>query len=128
VTEAQLIALNATPPAVTYTDPATGNQIDGVIPHQVPLSWMKTMDVGFAWVGRFWHERLTLTPGVNFFNVFNFSNFDAPGNTLSGALSGLPGSLNGTTAALRTNRIGNGSGIFNLGSPRAIEWQLKLQF
>jgi hypothetical protein len=117
VTESQLLLLGATPPVVPT-----------VVPGQVPLSWMKTMDMGVAWVGRFWHERLTLTPGVNFFNVFNFSNFDAPGNTLSGALSGLPGSLNGTTAALRTNRVGNGSGIFNLGSPRAIEWQLKLQF
>jgi hypothetical protein len=91
---------------------------------------MKTMDVGFSWVGHFWHERLTLTPGVNFFNVFNFVNFDAPGNTLSGALSGFPGSLNGTNSDPKNhaNRIGNGSGIFNSGSPRVVEWGLKLQF
>jgi hypothetical protein len=127
MTEAQLIALGATPPVVTYTN-AAGLQVPGVLPGQVPLSWLKTMDVGFAWVGHFLHERLTVTPGVNFFNVFNFVNYDSPGNTLSGALSGLPGSLNGTNGALRTNRIGAGSGIFNFGSPRVIEWGLKLQF
>jgi Carboxypeptidase regulatory-like domain len=129
MTQAQLIALGATPPAVTWlSNPVTGATTPGVIPGQVGLSWMRTMDVGFAWVGHFWHERLTLTPGVNFFNVFNFVNYDPAGSTLSGALSGDPGALNGTNPALRTNRISNGSGIFNLGSPRTIEWNLKLQF
>ena len=126
-TAAELIALGATPPTVTYTN-AAGNAVPGVIPGEVGLGWMKTMDLGVAWVGKFWHERLTLTPGVNFFNVFNFANFDPPGNTLSGVLNGGPGSLNGTVYAGRSDRISNGSGIFNLGSPRTIEWNLKFTF
>jgi hypothetical protein len=116
-TMANLIALGATPPAVAA--PPNG---------QVPLSWLKATDMQLSWVGHFWHERLTFTPSVGFYNVFNFANFDPAGNTLSGALSGGAGSINGTTAADRANRIGNGSGVYGLGAPRVIEWGLKLQF
>ena len=117
ITSAQLIALNATPQALT---PA--------ISHAVPLSWMKTTDIQVSWVGRFWHERLTLTPSVGFYNAFNFVNFDPAGNTLSGALNGQAGAIGYTNGTNRSNRIGNGSGVFGLGAPRVIEWGLKLNF
>src|SRR5271166_5787609 len=66
-------------------------------------------------------------PGVGFYNLFNFSNFDLPPNVLAGVLNGTPGSINGTTAALRvTNRVGAGTGVFNLGAPRAMEFGMRI--
>jgi hypothetical protein len=119
ITSAQLIALGATPPAISP-----------VVPGQVGLSWLRATDIQFSWVGHFWHERLTLVPSVGFYNAFNFVNFDPAGNTLSGGLSGAPGTINGTDGnpVNRTNRIGAGSGVYALGAPRVIEWGLKLQF
>jgi hypothetical protein len=71
---------------------------------------------------------------VGFFNLFNFRNWDASGNTMSGALSGGAGSINGTFGngvngtGTRSNAIGTGTGVFSLGAPRAIEWQVKFSF
>ena len=63
------------------------------------------------------------------FNAFNMSNFDAPKNTLTGNLNTGAGSVNGSTPAdhLR-NRTLPGTGVFDLGSPRVIEFGLKLKF
>ena len=136
ITESQLIALGATPSTITYVDPSdpTGaTLIPGVIPREVGPSWMKTVDLQISWVGHV-GERLTIEPSVGFFNVFNFRNWDASGNTLSGALSGAGGSINGTFGngvngiGTRTNAIGTGTGVFSLGAPRAIEWGLKFTF
>jgi hypothetical protein len=126
ITESQLIALGGTPQPITYSL-ADGTQVNGVVPGQVPLGWMKTVDFELSWIGHV-GERLTITPSVAFFNVFNFKNYDPAGNTLSGALNGLPGSISGTTADEQTNAIGSGSGVFGLGAPRVIEWGLKFQF
>ena len=99
-----------------------------VVPGQVGLGWLKAFDLEFSWVGHFWHERLTLQPSVNFYNLFNFSNFDSAANALTGQLNGTPGSINGTVQAGRPDRIGAGTGVFAFGAPRTIEWGLKLQF
>jgi Carboxypeptidase regulatory-like domain len=124
-TQADLIALGATPPALAPT-----------APNNVAYGWLKTMDVQFSWVGRFWHERLTIQPSVGFYNVFNFANFDSPGNALSGLL-GLaangPASASSISGASstdpnRSDRIGVGSGLFQFGQPRVIEWGLKFSF
>jgi hypothetical protein len=62
-----------------------------------------------------------LQPGVSFFNAMNFANFDAPKNTLSGVLNRQPGTENGTAGRQPENlRIGTGSGVLGLGSPRVI--------
>jgi hypothetical protein len=72
---------------------------------------------------------IQLQPGVGFYNLFNFANFDLPPNVLAGVLNGTPGSINGTTAALRvTNRVGAGTGVFNLGAPRAMEFGMRIAF
>jgi len=99
-----------------------------VVPGQVGLGWLKAFDVEFSWVGHFFHERLTIQPSVNFYNVFNFSNFDSAANALAGQLNGTSGSINGTLQAGRPDRIGAGTGVFAFGAPRTIEWGLKLQF
>jgi hypothetical protein len=122
----QLQALGGVTQPVTYTA-ADGSTQLGVIPNQVNLGWFKATDIKFSWVGHI-KERFTIEPSVGFFNIFNFSNFDSVGNNLVGTLSGTSGSINGTIQAGRPDRIGVGSGAFNFGSPRVIEWGLKLNF
>jgi hypothetical protein len=105
-----------------------------VLPGQINNAWFKGTDFEFSYVGHI-KERLTITPSVSFFNVFNFANYDSAGNALVGTLNQTAGSINGTLAdsnplspGPRPDRIGVGSGAFNFGSPRVIEWGLKLQF
>ena len=74
-------------------------------------------------------EPLTIEPNVAIYNLFNFANFDLPGNTLSGLLLGSAGTVNGTNYADHNiNRVGVGSGVFALGSPRQIEFGLRISF
>ncbi|MGA7853391.1 MAG: carboxypeptidase regulatory-like domain-containing protein [Candidatus Acidiferrales bacterium] len=117
ITPAQLIALGATPPSIS-APPS----------NEVGLDWLRAFDLQVGWVGHFFQERLTVEPSVGIFNLFNFVNYDAPGYTLNGALNGQPGSINGTTPATRSNRIGAGSGVFAFGAPRAVEFGLKFNF
>lgn len=95
---------------------------------QVDLSWMRTFDLKLAWSHNF-KERLTFEPSVGIYNAFNFANFDLPGNRLTGLLLGSAGSVNGTTYTdHNVNRVGVGSGVFALGSPRQIEFGLTITF
>jgi hypothetical protein len=74
-------------------------------------------------------ERVTVKPSVGFYNIFNFANFDLPTNPMSGLLAGTAGTINGTDpAAHNTNRVGVGTGVYSLGSPREIEFSLKILF
>jgi hypothetical protein len=66
---------------------------------------------------------------VGFYNLFNFANFDLPGNMMNGLLTGAVGQINGTTAQGRNvNRVGVGTGVYSLGAPRQIEFGLRLTF
>jgi hypothetical protein len=61
--------------------------------------------------------------------VFNFANFDLPPNVLSPYLTGTPGSVGGTTYTGTQNvRVGAGTGVYGLGSPRVAEFNLKISF
>ncbi len=101
------------------------------------MGWLRDFDTSLSWVYKI-RERVELEPGVSFFNVLNFANFDGPANPLSGALTALPangvpnyipGTLNGTSGEQpSSNRLGLGSGVFGLGSPRVMEFSLKLNF
>ncbi len=74
-------------------------------------------------------ESMTLEPSVSIYNAFNQSNLDGPGNTLSGVLNSGPGSVNDSTSTDHlTTRILPGSGVFDLGSPRVLEFGLKFTF
>ncbi|MFZ0198557.1 MAG: hypothetical protein WAL05_05130, partial [Candidatus Sulfotelmatobacter sp.] len=96
--------------------------------NEAGMGWLRALDVNFSWIYKY-KEHFQLEPGVSFFNVMNFSNFDGPGNPLSGVLSGTPGSVNGTSGEqASSNRLGLGSGVFALGSPRVLEFSLKLSF
>jgi hypothetical protein len=111
-------------------------QLLGAVAPLVPLApsneanqdWLKAFDVSLNWVYRF-KDRVEIQPEVSCFNVLNFSNFNGPGNPLNGQLNGNLGSVNGTAGeAPNWNRIGLGSGVFALGSPRMLEFELKLRF
>ncbi len=95
---------------------------------QVDLSWLRALDLRLSWV-RAVRDKVTIETSAAFYNLFNFANFDLPGNSLNGALTGAPGQINGTTRAGHdVNRIGVGTGVYSLGAPRQIEFGLRVSF
>ena len=120
MTQAQLFALGG-----TYNG---GVPLPLAPPDQVNMSWLRTFDSSITWNYRI-KERFTISPSVSAFNIFNFVNFDLPTSEMSGLLTGQPGSINGTNYLNHfTNRVGAGTGVYTLGSPRQIEFGLKLVF
>jgi len=111
-------------------------QLGGVIqPLDVPtgpvqsLGWLKTIDLSLAYPRKI-GENFTIEPSVTIFNAFNMSNFDSsPRNSLNGFLNTGAGSVNDSTQADHNRfRTLPGTGVFNLGSPRVIEFGMKLKF
>jgi hypothetical protein len=103
--------------------PAGQVNMDPLRDWDMKVSWSKTV------------ERFTLEPTVGFYNILNFANFDLPGptvmrGTLQNAGSSVPtGFVNSTTYGDRlSNRVGTGTGVFGLASPRAVEFSLNLNF
>lgn len=120
-TLAQLQAIGAVMPALQMP---TSNEVG--------LGWLKTFDFKLAYPRKI-GETFVIEPSISIFNAFNNANFDLPGNTLSGVLNlqgdtTTTGSVNNTTAATRTTRVGPGSGVFDLGAPRVFEFGLKFNF
>jgi hypothetical protein len=94
----------------------------------VGLAWLRDVDLSFGWKYVI-KERVSIQPSIGFFNVFNFANFDLPPNILSPYLSGTAGSIGGTTYSGTQNvRVGAGTGVYGLGSPRVAEFGLKIGF
>ncbi len=92
------------------------------------MGWLRALDVSLNWIYKV-KDKVEVQPGVSFYNLMNFANFDGPLTGLTGGLSGTPGSVNGTQGEQpASNRLGLGSGVFALGSPRALEFSLKLSF
>ena len=117
MTAQQLILLGGVAPTVT---PAPAGQVD--------YSWLKTFDATLAWSYNI-KERVTIKPSIGAYNLFNFVNFDLPTSMMSGLLNGTTGAINGTNYAGHfTNRVGAGTGVFTLGSPRQVEFGLKVVF
>jgi hypothetical protein len=117
--ESQLRALGA-----VYNN---GFQIAPAPAGQVGLDPFYNTDLRFSWALRI-KERVSIQPMIEIFNVFNIANFDPPGNRLGAFLDGSPGSINGTTQGLRSNRYGLGSGSFAPGIPRAFQFGLRVEF
>jgi hypothetical protein len=100
---------------------------------QVNMDPLRDLDMKFSWTHSV--ERFTLEPSVGFYNILNFANFDLPGPTamrgvLQNAGTGVPtGYVNSTTYSERlSDRVGTGTGVFSLASPRAVEFSLNLSF
>jgi Carboxypeptidase regulatory-like domain len=106
------------------------------VPHAVGLDWLRVFDLKLSWPVKI-KDKLRIEPSMGIFNLFNFANFDLPGNTQGGVLSGTasngqeviaPNVVGGTDYAHRTNRATIQSGTFALGAPRSFEWGLRLSF
>jgi hypothetical protein len=113
---------------------ALGGVANGGIPlptapgDQVNFSWLKTFDATLAWSYNI-KERVTIKPSIGVYNLLNFVNFDLPTSMMSGLLTGQTGSINGTNYAGHfANRVGAGTGVYTLGSPRQVEFGLKIVF
>jgi hypothetical protein len=122
-TQAQLTALRATapfivvPPAGQFTNPA-----------------FKSLDVAVSWPLRV-GERFNIEPTARFFNVLNFANFQPVSGQLSYYYPGPgqpttagPGSANGTPPGASRDVLRIGSGIYNYGAPRQLEFGVRLTF
>ena len=97
---------------------------------QASLGNLRDFAVKASWVLKV-KEWFQIEPSASFFNIFNFANFDPNNAALSGILDASVGSLNGTANTLdnrNRNRIGPGSGVFSSGSPRQLEFGLKITF
>ena len=97
---------------------------------QMTFPWLRAFDFKASWIYRI-HERFTLEPSVNMYNIFNFSNFVLPPGVPTGWLNEGSGSINSVvagSASAQTFRVGAGTGVFGLGAPRVIEWGMRLTF
>lgn len=128
-TAAQLAQIGAVAPVV---NPAPADQL--------PFTWTKDVDFKIAWPHKF-RDRFTVEPSVSFYNIFNFSNFSQPPGVMSGWLNpvggNITGSINSTHTSLQPGessiesdafRVGAGTGVFGLASPRVAEFALKVTF
>lgn len=123
-TQGQLQTLGAVVPTI-QTAPAN-NAANG---------YYKDVDTVLSWPIKI-REGLTIQPSISFFNVFNFVNYGLLGGSTSvvpnTALSGAPGSINGTVSGVNVNtntyRVGRGSGVFAVGAPRESEFGLRIDF
>jgi hypothetical protein len=129
----QLQALGGVIGGNTPTATAAYGPLQLAPPGAIGQAWLRTFDASLSW-GYKVKERVEIRPGVSFFNLFNFSNFDGAAVPFSTILNGQVGSPNGTTSALEHGATGNflrlglGSGVNALGAPRAIEFELKVAF
>jgi len=114
-TQAQLVQLGAAAP---QTSAAPNGQVanDTFISTDIQLSYF------YRPTRRF--EGFSVEPRIGIYNLFNVANY----GQLSGVLDGSAGSVNGTTQALRVNRITLGTGLYGFGAPRMMEWGLKIHF
>ncbi len=95
----------------------------------------KSLDAAISWPFRV-KERFNIEPSARFYNVLNFANFQpligqlayyypGPGQPVAAGA----GSANGTVGSGRdVLRLGSGSGTYNYGSPRQMEFGVKITF
>jgi len=103
-------------------------------PHQVGNAPLFTFDMTIAYEVKpikAW-ESFRIQPQVTFFNLFNHPNYNDALSLLAETIDANEGSINQVTSAQRRQDrvgfIGLGSGAFAFGSPRTVEFGLKVSF
>jgi hypothetical protein len=126
---AQLQALGGVSPIICPPPPTSQAGCNNDPGNQVDFGWLRATDLKLGWRHTI-KERFTVEPSVGIFNLFNFANFNLPPTTMFGVLNGAgTGSINGTTRSdEEAYRVGNGTGVYSLGSQRQIEFGLRLTF
>ncbi|HEV2470966.1 MAG TPA: carboxypeptidase regulatory-like domain-containing protein [Candidatus Sulfotelmatobacter sp.] len=103
---------------------------------QLLFPWVKAFDFRLGWSHTF-ADRVKVEPSIGFFNIFNFANFNLPPGTMDGWLNAGTSSINSVHTMIQpgetgpeanTYRVGVGTGVFGLGSPRVTEFGLKISF
>ncbi len=125
----QLAQLGAVAPTITNL----------AAPDQLTFPWVKAFDFRLSWSHTF-YERLKIEPSVGVFNLFNFASFNQPPGAMSGWLT-AGGSINSVHSQIQCPvgvcetgpesnvfRTGNGTGVFGQGTPRAMEFGLRVTF
>ncbi|HXM66072.1 MAG TPA: carboxypeptidase regulatory-like domain-containing protein [Candidatus Acidoferrum sp.] len=126
-TASQLAAIGATPPIISQAPS-----------DQLAIPWVRAMDFKLSWSHRF-AERVTVEPSLGIYNLFNFTNYNIPPSAMNawvdagGAGSSVnsvhttpqPGEIGPESLVYRT---GLGTGVFGLGSPRVMEFGMRLTF
>lgn len=124
-TDAQMQELGAVTPTIA-TAPA----------NQMNNAWLRTFDATLSYPIKF-GERASIEPTFSAYNLFNFAYFGNLGGTLESvsslgqsAAGTAPQSANTTAGFYERDslRVANGSGTFQQGSPRELEFSLKLNF
>lgn len=108
--------------------------------HPISNSALRVFDMNASYpisLKRF-REGLSIEPGVNVYNVFNMSNFGSPSGTVltqadaGGAVNNSqPGYLAGPNSQSVLDsqfRVERAAGTFDQGSPRSMEFSLKVNF
>ena len=129
MTLAQLQGLGGVSPIICPPPPTSQAGCSNSPGSQVNFGWLRATDLKLAWRHTIM-ERFTFEPSVGIFNLFNFANFNLPPTTMFGVLNGAgTGSINGTTRSdEEAFRVGNGTGVYSLGSQRQLEFGLRLTF
>jgi hypothetical protein len=129
MTLSQLQSLGGVAQPVCPPPPTSDPNCPNSAGSQVNFGWLRAADLKLAWRYTI-KERFGIEPSVGFYNLFNFANFNLPPNTMNGILFGPgSGSINGTTRSDQESfRVGNGTGVYSLGSQRQIEFGLRLTF
>jgi hypothetical protein len=120
-TPAQLQALGgvqqpiAAPPSSALANPMF-RQMDASVSYPIKLPFLG--------------ESTTLQPGVAVYNFANFSNYTLPSSFGTLTSGGDANFVNGPNdfATINPDRTTRGAGTFAAGTPRSIEYQLKLTF
>jgi len=124
-TSAQLSALHGSAPFI-------------IVPPEGQFSnpGFKSLDAAISWPLRV-RDRISIEPSARFYNVLNFANFLPVSGQLAYYYAGPgqpvaagAGSANGTPPgpARDVLRLGSGSGVYNYGTPRQMEFGVKITF
>jgi hypothetical protein len=114
---------------------AVGESITPAPPNQASNDILRTFDFSINRPIHVWKERFTITPSFGAFNILNAANYNNRtgvngANVIGGNLNASPGSPNGTPGKITEQnfRVSAGSGVYAEGSPRQLEYGLKVIF